>query len=155
MNRFRALPQSFYCAIRGVLRSLKTERNLRIHFLAAAYVLYFSRYFRLAPVERAVLFLTLGLVIASELVNTAIESAINLSSGKYNNYAKFAKDAAAGAVLVSAAVSVAVGAALFWQPEVWLTIWQDIVSAPVAWPLLAALTVFIIALPNPKGKKGV
>jgi diacylglycerol kinase (ATP) len=156
MNRFKAdsLPRSFYFAIRGVLRSLKTERNLRIHFFAAAYVLYFSRYFRLTPVESAVLFLALGSVLVCELVNTAIESAINLYSGRYNHNAKFAKDAAAGAVLVSAAVSIAVGVALFWRPDIWLLIWRDVISAPVVWFLLAAVTVLLIALPNHNGKKG-
>jgi diacylglycerol kinase len=154
MSPFKAdtLPRSFFYAVRGVLRSLKTERNLRIHFLAAAYVLYFSRYFRLEPVERAVLFLALGSVLVCELINTAIESAINLYSGSYNHYAKFAKDAAAGAVLVSAAVSVAVGAALFWRPEVWLSIWRDVLSAPAVWLLLAAITVFLAAWPSRKSK---
>jgi diacylglycerol kinase len=155
MNRFKAdsLPRSFYYAIRGVLRSLKTERNLRIHFFAVAYVLWFSRYFQLEPLEYAVLFLALGSVLVCELVNTAIESAINLYSGNYSDYAKFAKDAAAGAVLVSAAVSVAVGVALFWRPDIWLLIWRDIVSIPVIWLLLAALTVFLIFWPDLKGRK--
>jgi diacylglycerol kinase len=156
MSRFKAesLPRSFYYAIRGVFRSLRTERNLRIHFFAAAYVLYFSRYFKLEPVEYAVLFLALGSVLVCELVNTSIESAINLYSGNYNHYAKFAKDAAAGAVLVSAAVSIAVGVALFWQPDTWLLIWRDIISAPVVWLFLAAVTVLLIALPNHNNKKG-
>ena len=149
MNRFKAetLPRSFYYAIRGVARSLKTERNLRIHFFAAAYVLWFSRYYELSPAEYAVLLLALGSVLVCELVNTSVESAINLYSGKYNKYAKIAKDAAAGAVLVSAAVSVAVGLALFWRPAVLHTIWQDIMSAPLVWATLAAITVFLIFLP--------
>jgi diacylglycerol kinase len=155
MNRCKAesLPHSFYYAIRGVLRSLKTERNLRIHFFAVAYVLYFSRYFQLEPLEYAVLFLALGSVLVCELVNTAIESAINLYSGSYNHYAKFAKDAAAGAVLVSAAVSVAVGVALFWRPDALLAVWRDIISAPVVWLLALGVTSFLVAWPDFKGRK--
>jgi diacylglycerol kinase (ATP) len=155
MNRFKAdsLPHSFYYAIRGVLRSLKNERNLRIHFFAVAYVLYFSRYFQLEPLEYAVLFLALGSVLVCELVNTAIESAINLYSDSYNNYAEFAKDAAAGAVLVSAAVSVAVGVALFWRPDTLLAVWRDVISAPVIWLFALGVTVFLIAWPDLKGRK--
>jgi membrane protein DedA with SNARE-associated domain len=87
-------------------------------------------------------------------LNTSIESAINLSGDSYNNYAKFAKDAAAGAVLVSAAVSIAVGIALFWRPDIWLIIWRDIISAPLAWLLALALTVFLIAWPASKNRRG-
>ncbi len=155
MNRFRAynLARSFYCAARGVLRSLKNERNLRIHFFAAAYILYFSRYYSFTTAEYAVLFLTAGLVIACELINTAIEAAVDLYVKEYDVNAKIAKDAAAGAVLVSAAVSVAVGVALFWDPVIMAGIGRDMLKAPLVWLFALALTLFLIIWPEAASRR--
>lgn len=152
MNKNSAynLLRSFKCAFTGIARSLRYERNLRIHFLTSAYVIYFTRYFDLSKAELALVILMIGLVIACELINTAIEATVDLKTPAYSALAKTAKDAAAGAVLVSAAASVAVGAALFWRPPVFALIWADIMSAPVIWILLAAITVFLIAWPEYK-----
>lgn len=150
MNKLSAynLMRSFACAFRGIVRSLRYERNLRIHFFVAAYVLYFTRYFDLARAEHALVILMIGLVIACELINTAIEAAVDLNTHKYNEFAKTAKDAAAGAVLASAAASVAVGVSLFWQPDAFAAIWADICAAPVVWLFLIAITLFLIAWPE-------
>jgi len=87
---------------------------MRFHLVAALYVLYFSRFYSLAKGEKAVLCLTIGLVFAMELLNTAVENAVNASANtKYHPFAKLAKDAAAGAVLAAAVCSVLVGLCLF------------------------------------------
>ncbi len=150
MNQFRAynLALSFYYAVRGVLRSLRDERNLRIHFFAAAYAIYFSRYYGFTAVEYAMLFFAAGLVIACELINTAIEATVNLYVKEYDVNAKIAKDAAAGAVLVSAAVSVAIGVALFWDVGIIAVIWKDMLAAPLVWIFALALTLFLIIWPE-------
>lgn len=150
MNKFSAynLARSFACALRGIIHSLRYERNLRIHFFTAAYVLYFTRYFDLGKAELAIVILMIGLVISCELINTAIEAAVDLKTPVYSALAKTAKDAAAGAVLVSAAASVAVGFTLLWRPHVFERIWADILSAPFVWIFLAAITVFLIAWPE-------
>lgn len=150
MNKFSAynLPRSFYYAFSGVARSLWSERNLRIHFFAAAYVLYFSKYFDLSKSEYAILLVAIGLVVACEMINTAVEAAVDLNTTDYHKLARNAKDAAAGAVLVSSAVSVAVGYVLFWQPPVLLQIWSDMLSAPFVWLFLLAITIFLIAWPE-------
>lgn len=150
MNKLSAynLVRSFAYAFHGVAHSLRHERNLRIHFFMAAYVLYFSRYFGLTPAEYAALFAVIGLVVACEMINTAIEAAVDLSTPAYSALAKIAKDAAAGAVLVSTAASVATGIVLFWQPEILRLIWADILTAPLVWLFLAAITVFLIAWPE-------
>lgn len=142
------LAKSFYCAGAGVARSLKNERNLRIHFFMAAYILYFSRYFDLSRAEYAALIITIGFVIACELMNTAVEACVDLNTLCYNVLAKTAKDAAAGAVFVSAAASVTVGIVLFWQPDILLQIGSDIAARPLLWLFLIAVTVFLVAWPE-------
>ena len=142
------LAKSFLFAFSGIARSLKYERNLRIHFLSLAYIVYFTRYFELSMTDCAVLAAVIGGVIACELINTAIEACVDLHTVDYNVLAKIAKDAAAGAVLVSAAVSLVVGAALFWQPGAFAKIWADIALRPLIWLFLLLITVFLIAWPE-------
>ncbi|MCL2035339.1 MAG: diacylglycerol kinase family protein [Oscillospiraceae bacterium] len=150
MSRHSAynLKKSFTFAFSGIFRSLRHERNLRIHFFAAAYILYFSRYFELSKAEYAVLVTAIGGVIVCELMNTAIEAAVDLNTLAYNAFAKTAKDAAAGAVLVSSAISVAIGFLFFSRPDILREIWQDITSAPFIWIFLMAITIFLIAWPE-------
>lgn len=127
---------------------MRYERNLRIHFFSAGYVLYFTRYFDLSKAELALVILMIGLVIACELINTAIEATVDLNTPVYSALAKTAKDAAAGAVFVSAAASLAVGITLFWQPRVFDEIKSDIMSAPFVWIFLVIITIFLIAWPE-------
>ena len=88
---------------------------MRIHYFVALVVLLMGFVVRLTKVELAVLFFTVSLVISMELVNTAIESAIDLITDKYHPLAKIAKNVAAGAVLVSSINAVAVGYVLFFD----------------------------------------
>ena len=156
MNRHSAynLAKSFYFAFSGIFRSLKYERNLRIHFFAAAYILYFSHYFGLSKAEYAVLIAAIGGVIVCELINTAIEAAVDLNTLAYNVFAKTAKDAAAGAVLISSAISVIIGLMFFWQPDTLREIWANIAAAPFIWLFLIAITLFLIAWPEHRRSTG-
>ena len=70
----RALFKSFLYAFRGVRFCVKNERNMRIHLAAAVFVTVFSLVYGLTPGEYAVLFLTMGAVVAAEAVNTAVEA---------------------------------------------------------------------------------
>lgn len=69
---------SFRYAFAGIAASLKTQRNLRFHCFAAVLVIAASLYFRLPPRDIAVLLLTIALVISLELMNTAVEAAVDL-----------------------------------------------------------------------------
>ena len=117
MKNKNSLLKSFRCAFSGFSGAVKAERNLRIHLTAAAYVLYFSSFYKLSRAELAVLLVTIGLVVFSELVNTAVESAVDLASPDLHPLAKKAKDTAAGAVLVCAVLAGGVGFVLFWDTE--------------------------------------
>ena len=111
----RALFKSFLYAFRGVRFCVKNERNMRIHLAAAVFVTAFSLVYGLTPGEYAVLFLTIGAVIAAEAVNTAIEAVVNLESPSYNELARIAKDVAAGTVLLTALTACIVGFCLFFR----------------------------------------
>jgi len=116
----KALGKSFLYAWQGLRYALRHERNLRIHLMCMLYMYLFLGlfdFFQLSRVEYALLFLANALVLMGELINTAIESTINLMVKKYNRFAKAAKDTAAAAVLVAALFAIAVGIALLWQPE--------------------------------------
>lgn len=109
----RTFAQSFANAGRGLLTTFKEERNFKVHCLAAVIVSLAGYLCRLSAVEWAVLFLTFALVMVAEVVNTAIENSIDLVTQEKNRLAGKAKDAAAGAVLLAAIFSVAVGVAIF------------------------------------------
>src|SRR5699024_6807490 len=126
MNKRRSsLFHSFRCALCGIFHALTRERNLRMHTVAGACVEFFARYYELSAAECAVLALCIGLVIACELINTAVENGVALTTAAYHARAKTAEDAAAGAVLVSAITSVVVGFLLLWNVPVLQTIAAD------------------------------
>jgi len=113
----------FGYAINGLKSAFRNERNLKIHCVVAAVVLALTCVFRFSLAEFAVLVLTIGLVLVAELMNTAIEAAVDLvcedvlkeqfKSDGYSEKAKLAKDVGAGAVLVAAIIACVVGILLF------------------------------------------
>ncbi|WP_055107426.1 diacylglycerol kinase family protein [Paenibacillus ihumii] len=107
---------TFRYAAEGIVSALKSERNMKIHLLAAIIVLLAAAYFRLPVRDVALLLIVIGLVIAAELVNTALEAVVDLVSPEWHPLAKAAKDAAAGAVLVTAIIAACVGGLLFYEP---------------------------------------
>ncbi|AKU91253.1 diacylglycerol kinase family protein [Vulgatibacter incomptus] len=109
----QTLGRSFACASRGVVATLATQRNMRIHYAAATLAACLSCVLQLSRVEIAVVLAAIALVWATELVNTAVEAAIDLASPDPHPLARIAKDAAAGAVLVCAAFSIGAGALVF------------------------------------------
>ena len=146
-----SLRTSFFWAVSGVVHALKHERNLRIHFAVAAYVLYFARYYDFSRLEYCVIILFIGAVITCEMINTAIETTVDLETSGFSRLAKTAKDVAAGAVLVSSIFSVAAGAMLFWDVEILAIIWRDALDHIVIWLLLACATLLWIIMPKRKG----
>ena len=107
--------KGFVYAFEGVISCIKTERNMRFHIGAALLVILLMRFYELSAAETAAVYICIGLVISLELVNTAVEAAVDMMCKDKNAFAKKAKDCAAGAVLVAAIVSVAVGIKIFWD----------------------------------------
>ena len=104
---------SFNYAIRGIVHGLRTQRNLRIHVGAAVLVFVLALALGVQNLELVALLLAVGFVIVSELLNTAIEAVVDLTTEGYDPLAAIAKDVAAGAVLVSAVTALAVGYVVF------------------------------------------
>lgn len=114
---------TFRYALEGITVSLKTQRNLRFHTLAAVIVVLAALFFELPLRDIALLLLVIAFVIGAELFNTAIEAVVDLVTPEWHHLAKVAKDAAAGAVLVAAGFAVLIGIALFYTPVAkWLGI---------------------------------
>ena len=112
-QRSQSLFQSFNVAAEGVVHAVRTQRNLWIHFAIAAAVLVAAIGFGASKLELAVLLLAITFVLVAELVNTAVEAAVDVASTSFDPMAKIAKDIAAGAVLVAALNAVAVGYLVF------------------------------------------
>lgn len=110
--------KAFVYAGQGIRQTVKTQRNFRFHMVAAVYVTAFSFFYELSRAEYILLVLTFSSVMASEMINTAIEAAVDLLSPEYSKLAGTAKDAAAGAVLVTAVFAVIVAVILFLDFDV-------------------------------------
>jgi diacylglycerol kinase (ATP) len=104
---------SFNNATEGVIHALRTQRNLWIHFTIAAGVLVAAVAFGVSKIELMVLLVAITFVLVAELVNTAIEAAVDVASTSFDPMAKLAKDIAAGAVLIATLNAVAVGYLVF------------------------------------------
>jgi len=112
-QRSRSLFHSFNHAAEGVIQALRTQRNLWMHFTIAAAVLVAALAFGVSKLELIVLLLAITFVLVAELVNTAIEAAVDVASTSFDPMAKLAKDIAAGAVLIAALDALAVGYLVF------------------------------------------
>lgn len=105
--------RSFGHAIRGIATLLQTQPNARIHALATILVAAAGAWFRLSPVEWALIALAVASVWVAEALNTALELLVDLASPSPHPLAGKAKDVAAAAVLIAAIGSVIVGALVF------------------------------------------
>ena len=112
-RKSKNLLQSFGYAFEGLGYALRTVNNLRIHLLFTVVVILGGMFFKISRMEYLVCLIFIALVISLELVNTAIEEAVDLSSPEINPIAKRSKDVAAGAVLFSAVIAFIVGCVIF------------------------------------------
>ena len=111
------LPTSFLYAGKGLVYAISTQRNFRIHvgFAVAAFLLGF--FLGLNRSDLAIMVLTATIVLVLELINTAIESVVDLAIGKrFHPLAQIAKDCSAGAVLIASISSVLIAVLLFLPP---------------------------------------
>ena len=93
---------------------------MRIHLTCVVYMLGFlllGDFFVLTKWDWCALLLACALVLSGEVVNTAIENVVDMYTSEYNEYAKKAKDAASGAVLINAIFAVVIGLVVLLQPD--------------------------------------
>ncbi len=151
-NRLR---DSFKNSIRGFWYCLKSERNMRIHTVAAIYVLFFAPKLNVSSVEYALLFLLIALIISAEAFNTAIEKLSDYICSYYSRQIGFIKDISAAAVFILAVISVVIAFLILYKPdqilETALTIWG---STPRFIAFLSSLALsFIFVFYGPVGIK--
>lgn len=114
----QSVAKSFANAYAGMAYSARTQRNVKIHLAAAALVFAASVILRVSLLELAVLILCIVVVIVAEMLNTALECAVDLVTTEYHPLAKIAKDVSAGAVFVASIGTAAVGGIIF-VPKLW------------------------------------
>lgn len=134
---------------------------MRIHLVCVVYmfsILLSTDWFTLAKSDWCVLLLASALVLSGEIINTAIENAVNLETREYNELAKKAKDAGSGAVLVNAVFAVIVGLVVLLQPQAFRQMYHYFVDNPLMFALfvlsIIPATLFIFyGFPSRKRKK--
>jgi diacylglycerol kinase len=124
MMRSRNVVDSFRHAFAGLWYTLRTQPNARVHLAIATGVVALGLWLGLSYTQWAVLVLTIGFVLVSELLNTVAESLVDLACPHYHPQAKIVKDVTAGAVLLGAILAVVVGLLVLGPP-----LWKHILGA--------------------------
>lgn len=113
--KIKKMVDSFNYAIDGIIETVRTQRNMRIHLISALCVLIACFVIDISRAEFLILCITVTMVLAAEVINTAIEATIDVAANHYHPLAKIAKNAAAGAVLITAVNALIVGYIIFWD----------------------------------------
>lgn len=108
--------RSFRYAYEGIKYALASQQNMQAHFVASFFILLLALLCGLSKLEILFLLLAVTLVIVTELINTAVEKAVDLAMPDRHPLAKIAKDVAAASVLVSALFAVVTGVIVFYDP---------------------------------------
>lgn len=108
--------ESFRYAFAGIWYTLRTQRNAQIHVSIAVLILVVGIQLNLTLTEWAILVLTTGFVLTSEMLNTVAEAAMDYATTEFHPQVKVVKDVAAGAVLISAITAVIVGLLILGPP---------------------------------------
>ncbi len=116
MTKFKAqgFGNTFKNARKGFRLVMKSEMNIRIHAVIAVFVTILAYILEFSAVEYCILFLAIAVVIVAEMLNTAIEFALDsIYHNKYSRMVGMAKDISAGAVMFASVISVIIGVILF------------------------------------------
>lgn len=113
MSPFKRHTISFRHALDGVIYTITTQPNFRVHLIAALIAVSAGLYFGLTSAEWSIIVFTIGLVLVAEMVNTSIESVVDLATEQFHQLAKTAKDVSAGMVLTAAVMAVITGLVIF------------------------------------------
>lgn len=104
---------SFIYAMKGIRLSWREQRNLKVQLIISLCTAAAGFYFKITPVEWCIVLLTIGLVIGLEMLNSAIESLVDLVTRERTQLAGKVKDIAAGAVLFASVMAVIIGVLIF------------------------------------------
>src|SRR5438046_1242657 len=113
VRRAPTVIDSFNYAAEGIIHVLRTQRNMRIHFAIAVVVIIAALVVNVTKLELIALCISITFVLISEMLNTAVEAAIDIATTSFDPMAKLAKDIAAGAVLIASINALIVGYLVF------------------------------------------
>jgi diacylglycerol kinase (ATP) len=144
----RSTLKSFTWAFEGIVYVLRTQRNMKIHFAIAILVFVASLFFDLSRIELIVLLLTIAFVLVMEMINTAVEAAIDTFGTAFDPMAKIAKDVAAGAVLIAAVNAIAVAYLIFFDrlQEPSRNAVHGVRQSPIHLSIIALVFVLLLAI---------
>lgn len=101
-------------SLKGIRLALKSERNIRFHFVAAILAISLGIVLKFEAIEFCVVLIAIALVVVSEMLNSAIEFTLDaVFHNKYSMLVGMAKDIAAGAVMIATFISIAIGVLLY------------------------------------------
>jgi diacylglycerol kinase (ATP) len=100
-------------AFEGIIHVLRTQRNMRIHLAIGSAVIVFALIVNVTKFELIALLISITFVLIAEMLNSAVEGAVDIATTSFDPMAKLAKDIAAGAVLIASINAIAVGYLVF------------------------------------------
>ena len=137
-------------ATNGIIYSATTQRNIRIQLVLAVIVMVLSLFYGLNTAEFLCLLFAVFMVIFAELINTAIETVVDLFVDVYHTKAKISKDVAAGAVVLAACNASVVGYFIFFKEEnlkaISDSIFNNMVKSPMHLAFVAIMLVVIAVI---------
>jgi diacylglycerol kinase (ATP) len=136
----RSIVWSFNYAIEGIVYALRTQRNMRIHVAAAVITLCGALVLGVDRISLAAIVFAISLVFVAELINTAVEAAVDVATDRYDPLAKVAKDVSAGAVLVAAMNALVVAYLVLFIPL------KRIAQQGLTWVTMAPTSLTVIGL---------
>lgn len=137
-------------AVNGIIYAATTQRNIRIQLVLAVIVMILCLFYGLNTTEFLCLLFAVFMVIFAELINTAIETVVDLFVDVYHPKAKIAKDVAAGAVVLAACNALVVGYFIFFKAEnlkaISDSIFNNMVKSPLHLVFVAIMLVIIAVI---------
>jgi len=110
---FKRFLNSFKYSIDGLVYAYKYEQSMMIHFIATILVLFVNILFKVTGTEWLITFLAIGMVLAAELINTAIEAVVDLVTVEIHPLAKIAKDCGSAATFVLSMMAAVIGLVIY------------------------------------------
>lgn len=129
--------EAFRVATRGLVYTFRTQRHMRFHLYVVLIVMVLGVFLGLRLRELLVLLFTVSLVLVAEMFNSAIEATVDLVRPGYDPMAKFAKDIAAGAVLITTIIALVVGALILLGEGRWEQIKLNLSPDTLGLPFMA------------------
>jgi diacylglycerol kinase (ATP) len=145
----------FRVAFNGIIHTFRTQRHMRVHLYVTLVTVLGAFFLKLRLREILVLLFMITFVLVAEMFNSAIEATVDLVTDKYHPLAKFAKDIAAGAVLITTIMAIIVGSMIALGEDNWerirINLTSESLSAPAMVRILAGVFLVFVAVLIGKG----